>query len=132
ERDLECAHHALPAAPRLERLRGDGVQIREPPPEFRLGPAFEPALECTPLLLGDLGLAKERMRERTQEEARASDQYRGAPPGTDLIDPAPRIAREMAGAVALVRIDQVESVVRHAGALLRRRLGGADVHPAVD
>ena len=40
-------------------------------------------------------------------------------------------ARVIGHAERLVRIHEIEAVVRHAGALLRGGLGGADVHAAV-
>ena len=44
----------------------------------------------------------------------------------------PRPAGELAGRPALVRVEDVDQVVRHPGALFRPRLGRADVESAID
>ena len=69
---------------------------------------------------------------RAQVEPTAADQDRRPPAGGDLSEGDARAAGELAGRVALGGIENVDEVVRHPGALGERRLGGADVEPAVD
>src|SRR5690606_608508 len=76
-------------------------------------------------------LIEHGVRERPQEEASASGQDRHPPPGAYRVDPGPRVTGESACTVALVRIDEVETVVRDPGALGAQGFGGSDVHPAV-
>jgi hypothetical protein len=50
----------------------------------------------------------------------------------DIVDQARRVGRELRGRVGLARVEDVDQVVRQRGTLGHARLGGADVHAAVD
>ncbi len=65
-------------------------------------------------------------------EHRAANQQRRFPPLENLADSADRVGAPAPGGVALIRIDDVDQVMRYALALYRARLGGADVHAPVN
>ena len=71
-------------------------------------------------------------REGAVVEHRTADELVNFSPAKLVLDGADGTRAELAGGIALVRIHQVEEVMRHPRALGRAGLGGADVHAAVD
>ena len=78
------------------------------------------------------GQRVEAVEQRLEVEHRAADEQRHRAARADRRDRRARVGDEARRRVALGRIDDVDQVVRHRGALGRARLGGADVHAAVD
>ena len=74
----------------------------------------------------------EPAEQRAHVEAGAADDDRQRPRVRTAAIGAARVCAEARGVVALVGIDDVDQMMRHRRALLRRRLAGADVHAAVD
>jgi hypothetical protein len=64
-------------------------------------------------------------------EHRAADEERNALAAEDFLNLGNCFLAPSSGRKGLVGVDDVEEVVRHARALGRVRLGGADVHAAV-
>ena len=78
------------------------------------------------------GQRVEAVEQRLEVEHRAADQERDRAARADRRDRRIGIGDEARRRIALGRIDDVDQVVRHRGALARARLGGADVHAAID
>ncbi len=58
---------------------------------------------------------EQALRQRAYVQTGSTDDDRVTARAADLSEPLRRVAREAAGAVALPRLDDVESEVRHAG-----------------
>jgi hypothetical protein len=73
----------------------------------------------------------EAAHERAVVEHRAADEERQPAARQDVLRHADRVFAPPAGRISLVRIDEVDEVVRNVHALGGGRLGRADVHVAV-
>ena len=74
----------------------------------------------------------EAVEQRLEVQHRAADQQRHVAALANRRDRRARVGDEARRRIALGRVDDVDQVVRHGGALGGARLGGADVHAAVD
>ena len=99
-------------------------------------PAVQPRRRDAAQSRADLLVAPRHFRkpgeERAQIKERAADEDRPPPAPGDLLARQRREARVVGGVELLVRVDDVEEMVRHALAIRRRRLRAADVEVAVD
>ncbi|OPZ69496.1 MAG: hypothetical protein BWY83_01956 [bacterium ADurb.Bin478] len=83
------------------------------------------------LRVRDLG-CKQSADQRLEIKARAADHPHTTPAAQKVRDAATGLASELAGAVGLIRIADVDKMVGNPAAFLRGGLGGADVHKAVN
>ena len=117
---------------RLQSGRGGRVQRRQAC--VHGWPADGAGLLLEPRAHGRIGQRQivKTFDECLRVEQGAADQQRLMSAGADLADQTSRIGREAGGRVRLGGLDQVDQVVRDRGPLGQRRLGGADVHAAID
>ena len=79
-----------------------------------------------------LGHGVQAFAQGLEVQHRAADQQGQVSALRDLVDEPPRVGHEARRGIGLRRIEDVDQVVRHLGALGSAGLGGADVHAAVD
>ena len=120
----------------MDPRRGFGVDGLQP-----LVQVLRTALRARPRVLALEALAQpgvggagrqQTFEERTNVEAGSARQYDDLPARMDGGRRPAGLHHVAAGVVGHVRGHHVDQVVRHARALLRRRLRGPDVHEAVD
>ena len=75
---------------------------------------------------------EEAVQKRTQIESGSADNHGHLPTGGNVVDCGARQLGIVPGSEGLGRFSYIEQVVRNAGALRRRWLGGADVEASVD
>ena len=129
--DFERADES-PRVVRMDVRRGDGIDLRESLVERGLADFGELVFD----LLAQLpvgGRAVEQAAEQTLEiERRAADEEDLFAAGVDLGHRGGGRFDVLGDAVLVGRLDDVEQMMRHGGAVCGRRLGGADVHAAID
>ena len=129
--DLERADDP-DAVPSVSACRGRGIEALEQPVEPRVAEAGRDPLQAGPQRLVAGRSFEQPLQQRPQVEAGPPRHDRKPPARPDPRDRRARQARVVGGGEAGVRLDDVDQVVRHARPLRGRRLGAADVEPAVD
>ena len=124
-RDLQGADD--PAnVPRLDPSGRDGIALGEAPVEL-LGPEL--------VRLGLEGGADRLVFRREDEAVDHSAEVQAAAPDEERArrgaQRAPRLPLVPGDGEPFARIDEVQQMVPHAGPLIGRRLGRADIHPAI-
>jgi len=127
QRDLDGARGALPSAAPEPRVEPAG-----PAEQLERLEARRVRVQRTPTRRVERRFMEQALGKGADVESGAAHHHGKPPAGADVRDPPRRIAREVAGAVARARLDQVDPVVGHPRPLLPRGLGGPDVEPAVD
>src|SRR3989442_11428995 len=117
---------ALPA-PAGEPAVGSRRPVGEPRRRQLPGPGTQP---LAPRRV-ERRLVEQPLRQRAYVQPGPADDYRLAARAADLAEPLRRVAREAAGAVALPRVHDVETEVRHASDQRAGWLRGADVEPPI-
>jgi hypothetical protein len=121
----------LSASAIRERRPALRVKDAQPATEHVGRLSFKPAFQRCSTLHVEGRLPKDRVRERAKKETGAADEHWHLAALADFPDPLSSPAREFARTESLVRADQVQPEVGHRRPLLRRSLGGANVHLAV-
>lgn len=141
----EQHRHRLPAQHEHFERTLDPLRIVRCEPRGRVGVDLrEPRVQRGPAIALGFGIERrahvrigarqviEPLRQRLVVQHRAAREQRRAAARGDLADQAQRVRAETRGRIRIGRIDDVDQVMRHARALVARRLRGADIHVAVD
>ena len=129
--DLERALDPLAVVGREPR-GGDGVDRRELGVQGRPAFAGGACVDRGAHFGVGGGHRVEAVEPGLEVEHRAADQERDRAARADRLDRRARVGNEARRRVALRRVGDVDAVVRDRGAVGGARLGGADVHAAVD
>src|SRR5207245_1089497 len=124
QRDLDGPPRPLSPAP-----REPAVESRRPVGEPRRRQRRRPGAQPLASRRVERGLVEQALRQRAYVQTGSTDDDRVTARAADLSEPLRRVAREAAGAVALPRLDAIESAVRHAGQQRACRLRCADIEP---
>jgi hypothetical protein len=109
-----------------------GIQPGSPAQQLDRLETGGPRVERTPLGGIEWRLGKQPFGERPHVQPGSAHDNRKVAPASNLFQPFHRVAREVTGAVALPRLDQIHAMVRNARPLFSGRLRRADVEAAVD
>jgi hypothetical protein len=116
----------------LEPCRTFGVEPAQKAVQVRCAAALAQRKEAA--AQGRVGRRRleERLAERAQVEAGATDEQRRAAACLNLFNHGQRVTRPVGGGVGAFGRDEVEQVVWDAAPLGGRQLGGGDLYLAVD
>ncbi len=132
QHNFKRARDALPPALPRQSLGSTLVQGGQPTQQFLPGEAGEIRVKCTASIDRKRWLLEHRVGQCTQKKTRATHQDWDAAARADFGDPDTRIVCESSRTVALGRIDQIQTVVRHEGAFGIGWFGGTDVETAIN